>query len=380
MSSSHKEVSTCKNVLLITPYRVVMGGIETFLLNLVRSVPKEKYRFIWYCQGIGDKVLAREFEAEGVCIIEAAHSPVGVSRLKKDFVKAKDFWKLCRSYKFNIVHVHTPRRRFQAYSILLSWLCGIPCRIAHGHNYIPNDDPTLKCRLYQYIIAHFSSKTAACSSLAARHLFGPRYMDRAVIFPNGIDTVHFAFSSEIRQTVRKSMGLNNMLVFGHAGRFREQKNHPFLIEVFRLLVEKNDPARPLLAGDGPRIEEIKDLVRSYGLTEKVIFTGNTNRISEYLCAMDVFLLPSLYEGLGIVNLEAQAAGLSCVVSDRVAPEAKIAEDLSFLPLEAGPVFWAERLLTVSPKPDAERMNAWQKVRDAGYDLRDMGRYAEQLYS
>lgn len=126
-------------------------------------------------------------------------------------------------------------------------------------------------------------------------------------------------------------------------------------------------------------KEIRQQTVQYGLEQKVIFTGYTDRVSEYLCAMDVFLLPSLYEGFGNVNLEAQASGLPCIVSDRVPAEAKVAADFTFLPLEAGPAFWAERLLAVKPKPDTARINAWQKVRDAGYDLKDMGRYAEQLY-
>lgn len=170
-----------------------------------------------------------------------------------------------------------------------------------------------------------------------------------------------------------------MLVFGHVGRFNKQKNHAFLIEVFRLVAEKNDRARLLLAGGGPMIDEIKALVRSCGLAGKVIFTGNTDRVSEYLCAMDVFVLPSLYDGFPLTILEAQASGLFCVASDEVAPETKITEDLIFLPLDAEPAFWAAQLLAVSPKPDTERINAWQTVRDAGHDLHDMGPNAERLY-
>lgn len=380
MRNSSEKVTECKNILLVSPYPVGRGGIEIFLLNLVRSVPKEKYKFVWYCHSIGDQSLAREYELERVRIVEAAHPQEGAGRLKRVLFEAKDFWAVCKSEKFDIAHVHTSLRRFQAFYIFLAWLYRIPCRIAHSHSYAPNDDPNLKNRLYRFIVVHFSSKKAACSSLAARHLYGPRYMDCAVIFPNGIDTAHFAFSSKIRQTVRESMGLTNMLVFGHVGRFKAAKNHPFLVEVFRLIAEKNDRVRLLLAGGGKRIEEIENLVQSYGISDKVIFTDSTDRVSEYLCAIDVFVLPSFYEGFPIANLEAQASGLPCIVSDKVPTEVKIVEDLTFLPLEAGSAFWAERLLAIKPRPDAERINAWQKVRDAGYDLRDMGRYAGQLYN
>lgn len=379
MKNLSEKATRRKNILLVSPYPVGRGGIEIFLLNLVRSVPKEKYKFVWYCHSVGDESLAREYASEGVRIVKAARPQGGAGRLKRVLFEAKDFWALCKSEKFDIAHVHTANRSFQARYILLAWLYRIPCRIAHSHSYAPNDDPDLKNRLYRSIVVHFSNKMAACSSLAALHLYGSRYMDRAVIFPNGIDTARFAFSSEIRQSVRESMGLTNMLVFGHVGRFKEAKNHPFLIETFRVIAEKNNRARLLLLGSGKRIEEIKNLVRSYGLSDKVIFTDSTDRVSEYLCAADVFVLPSFYEGFPIANLEAQSSGLPCFVSDKIPPEAKIAEDLTFLPLEAEPAFWAEQLLAVRPNPDAERINAWQKVRNAGYDLCDMGRYAERLY-
>ncbi len=379
MRNLSEKTTKCKNILLVSPYPVGRGGIEIFSLNLVRSVPKEKYKFVWYCHSIGDQSLAKEYEEEGVRIVEAAPPQDGAGRLKRVFCEAKDYCAVCKSEKFDIVHVQTGVRRFQALHILLAWFCGIPCRIAHGQSYVPNDNPNLKQRLYRYIIVHFSSKMAACSSPAARHLYGPRYMDCAMIFPNGIDTAHFAFSSEIRQSVRESMGLTNMLVFAHVGRFKAVKNHPFLIETFRLIAEKNDQARLLLLGGGKRIEEIKDLVRSYGLSDKVIFTGSTAQVSEYLCAADVFVLPSSYEGFGIVNLEAQASGLPCIVSDKVPPDAKIADDFKFLSLEAGPAFWAEQLLAVSTKPDAERINAWQKVRDGGFDIKDLGQHVTMLY-
>ena len=206
-----------------------------------------------------------------------------------------------------------------------------------------------------------------CSRPAALDLFGEEAAQKAVILKYGIDTRRFAFSASVREECREELGLaGSDYVIGHIGRFAEQKNHRFLIDIFYEVSKVCPEARLLLLGEGTLQEEIRQRVSQYGLEDKVIFAGVTERTERYYCAMDVFVLPSLFEGLGIVNLEAQASGLSCVVSDAVPREVDVSGRMEFLPLGDAKA-WRDSLLKHKGLAH-EREGDWRDVYDAGYDV------------
>lgn len=372
-----------KNILLVSARSMTRHGVQTTLLNIVRTSPLG-YRFTWYCPGKEDHAFAEDVRREGVTVVTGGLDLFHTSQKTQYRTVVNDIRRLCHEKKYDVIHVNTGKIKFQAVVLLTAMLCGVPQRIAHSHNCIPFAATGTLSRFKHFVlektVCFTATKLAACAPEAARALFGERKARNALVILNRIDTEKFAFSREKRNKLREELALVENLVLGHVGVFNRQKNHRFLLEVFREVAGRNSSARLLLVGSGSKEKEIRRQTEQYGLEQKVIFTGYTDRVSEYLCAMDVFILPSLYEGFGIVNLEAQASGLPCVVSDTIPPEAKVAEDFTFLPLKAGPAFWAEHLLTVTPPHgDTERLNAWQAVRDAGYDLRDMGRYAKELY-
>lgn len=367
-----------KKILLVSPFPVFRGGIQLFLLSLTQSLLKENDSFTWYCKGITDGSLAKEFEVAGVRILAEMPAELGFGKLKGRFRFLKQLYRLCREEKFDIIHIHTSDLRFQAEALLTAKYAGVRQRIAHGH-FVPYEKRRLRCALLRPVIRHAATGIAACSRLAAEYMCGQGHRDDAMIFTNCIDTKRFAFSAARRAACRNRLGLADALVIGHIGSFTDYKNHRFLIEVFRAVADRNRRAALLLVGGGELLGQIKEQAASCGLSDRVIFVGISDKVEEYLCAMDIFVLPSLAEGLPLVSLEAQAAGLPCLVSEAVPPEAKVLEDVTVLPLQEGAEAWAKKILSAKPRGERARADAWRAVRDAGCDIREVKRYAEKLY-
>jgi len=195
------------------------------------------------------------------------------------------------------------------------------------------------------------------------------------VFNNAIDCRDYAFSEAIRQKYRKNLCLEGSFVLGHVGRFNEQKNHKYLIKIFALYSQIIPDAKLLLVGEGPLKDSIKELVAELKLTDKVIFLGQRDDVNNILMAMDVFLLPSLYEGLPVVGIEAQASGLPCIMSETITKEVAIA-DVYFESIDAEPKAWVSKLLDINPNDIAKRTNAYKIVGSKGYDI---DKEAEKLY-
>ncbi len=277
--------------------------------------------------------------------------------------------KVLRSEKYDAVHIHG-NSATMAFDLLLAALAGIPVRISHIHNTATNH-PALHAAVKPLLNAVVTDP-AACSVPAGKWLYTKPF----TLVKNGIDPERFAFDAEARERVRRELGLSDALVIGHVGRFRRQKNHEFLLEIFDEIAGRRPDAVLLLIGEGELLEEIREKVRTTGLAEKVIFCGTTDRISDYYMAMDVFLLPSLYEGLGIAAVEAQAAALPAVLSDEVPEEAVFEENVKRLPLSESAAVWAE---TVIGNAGGERGDRREDVRRAGYDAADLTRTLDALW-
>ena len=173
----------------------------------------------------------------------------------------------------------------------------------------------------------------ACSKAAGNFLYRTGLKKKSYfLMPNAIDTKRYCFNRSVREKVRQELGLADAFIIGHIGRFVPQKNHLFLMQTFKKIAEKIPSARLLLIGDGPKRTEIMQLAEELHLEERILFLGQRNDIPDLIQAMDLFLLPSIYEGLPVSCLEVQAAGLPCIASDAVSSETAYEEDFSFLPL------------------------------------------------
>jgi len=231
---------------------------------------------------------------------------------------------------------------------------------------------TTKERMKDYPNNYF-----ACSRNAGKWLFGKRVsnLNELVVLNNAVNVDEFKYDVEIRKKVRKELGIGNELVIGHIGRFNKQKNHNFLIDIFKAVSEVNPDAILLLAGDGDLRRKIEKKVSRLGLKSKVKFLGVRNDINSIMQAMDLFLLPSLFEGLPVVLIEAQAAGLKCIVADTITRESDITSRVEFLRLNDTPEKWANQVLSSTYEhADTEKL-----ISMNGYNTVTMSKWLADFY-
>lgn len=344
------------------------GGLETLLMNCYRNIDREQVQF--------DFLVHRQFRADYDDEIEALGGKIyrlprlnpvdpGYKRALREFFQTHP--------EYRVVHSHLDC--MSAIPLSAAKACGVPVRIAHVHS--SSQDKNWKYfikRYYAKKIPAAATQLFACSKAAGDWMLPGS--DFAVI-NNGIDTARFSFSPETRREVRSALGLENVLVLGHVGRFSDVKNHSFLVDVFACVHRQQPASRLLLVGDGERRAEMEEKVKALGLTEQVIFAGSQSDVSPYYQAMDVFVFPSLYEGLGIVAIEAQTSGLPCVISDKVPAECMVTQGLvSARSLEEAPEKWAEHILSAA---SAERKSHAPEVTASGYDIRATVRWLQLFY-
>lgn len=200
-------------------------------------------------------------------------------------------------------------------------------------------------RLFKIPLCKYATHFCSCSDKASEWMFTKKVRTSGKITKvfNAISTENFIFNEDIREKMRKELDLCNNFVVGHIGNFFSSKNHRFLIDVFARLAERDDSARLLLIGDGELMDAIREKVKSVNLESKVIFAGRKNNANDYLQAMDVFVLPSIFEGLPIVSVEAQVNGLPTLLSDRISSEAKIMNSCEFVSIDSVDA-WVDKLL------------------------------------
>jgi glycosyltransferase involved in cell wall biosynthesis len=256
---------------------------------------------------------------------------------------------------------------------------GITTRIIHSHNSVASEKKinairnSFLCLPLKRQATHYF----ACSRKAGVFLYGEKWMHRVTVINNGVDCIKYSYSPIIREPVRKELGLENNLVIGHIGRFCIQKNQFFLIYLLSEIRKRIPNICLLFIGDGPMRIEIENTVQQMGLTENVQFLGTRSDIDRILQAIDIFILPSLFEGLPIVGVEAQAAGLPCIVSDTITEELKIIDNMFFVNLSDNLNVWIDKIIDVSNSCYSRDTSLC--IKEAGFDIRDQVRLLESFY-
>lgn len=231
----------------------------------------------------------------------------------------------------------------------------------------------------RHLVARYANALMAVSQAASRFMYGRKGVGKTIILRNGIDIKKYEFSVEKRKRMRKNLGITDTFVLGHVGRFTYQKNHPFIISVFEQIQRENENVRLLLVGTGEDEDKIRRLVREKNLTQKVIFYGVSDCVEELLCAMDCFVFPSRYEGLGIVALEAQANGLPVVASSRVPEEVNVTELYRSLSLsDDSAKVWAKAILDFQEEKTDRRLR-YKELAESGYDIKEAAGRLERIY-
>lgn len=352
--------------------RLDRGGAETMVMNLYRNIDRSKIQFDFMVHTSEDCDYDEEIIALGGKIYSiSAYSGKNHFEYKKEW---HNFFQEHTEYK--IVHGHV--RSTAAIYLKIAKKHGM-VTIAHSHNTSSGKGISATAKnIMQYPIRHTADYLLACSEYAGEWLFGKRVKDKNNFFilKNAINAEEFIYDEATRNEIRKELGIENKFILGNVARFHEQKNHTFLIDVFKNVHDKNNESVLLLVGQGDLKQEIKDKVSDLGLTDSVIFTGVRSDVPDLLQVMDVFVFPSLYEGLGIVAVEAQAAGLKCVVADSVPKEAFVTDLISSVSLKDSSDIWADRILK---ETTYDRRNTYQEIYDSGYEVKDTSKWIESFY-
>ena len=318
----------------------VGGGVEAVVMNYYRHIDRNKIQFDFICDYDSTCIPKEEIESLGGKVIL-------IPPYQKVVKYHKKLKKVLKEGQYKIVHSH-----INALSVFSLWAAKgakVPVRIAHSHS--TSNKKEWKKTLLKNMLRPFSKLFATdyfcCSELAGRWLFGNKTYDQGKVYllNNAIDVDKFKYNEKVRKAKRKELNIKDKdLVIGHIGRFVKQKNHEFLIDIFNDIHKQNKNTILLLAGEGPLKEEIHNKVKELGLEKNVQFLGQRNDANELYQAMDAFVLPSLYEGLPVVGVEAQASGLPCFFSTDMTKETKVLDTTQFIELAKSPEMWAQSIL------------------------------------
>jgi glycosyltransferase involved in cell wall biosynthesis len=325
------------------------AGAETWLMNVLRNIDRESFQMDFLVHTTEPCAYDEEIHDLGARVIPCLDP-------SQPWLYAKNFQRVLREHgPYDVVHSHI--HHFSGYILRLAKQAGVPTRIAHSHLDSSSRESNLgwKRKLYVALmkswIEKYSTLGLACSQDAAVDLFGSNWENdkRWQLLYCGIDLTPFKQSVD-GSKIRTELGIpEDAFVIGHVGRFEEQKNHDFLIEIAAEVVKRKPNMRLLLVGEGSLLPTIKQKVKQMNLDDNVVFAGTRSDISRLMTGvMDVFLLPSLYEGLPIVGLEAQAAGLPLILSDVVSPELdQIQELIKRVNLSEPNFVWADMVSSAS---------------------------------
>lgn len=343
------------------------GGLESMLMNYYHHMDRSKVQF--------DFLVHRDFEADYDQEIRSLGGQIHhISRLVpwsgKYRQELKDFFLAHPEYQ--IIHVH--QDCLSSVALQCAKECGVPVRIAHAHSSSAVKNLKYPIKLfYKKQISRYSTDLFACSQPAGKWMFcGAPFQ----VLNNAVDARKYEYNEKAGQEISAKLGIQNQLVIGHVGRFRTEKNHEFLIDIFAALVQKHPNSVLLLAGDGELQAAIQEKVQKLDLTDKVRFLGACSNVDQLLQAMDVFVFPSMYEGLPVTLVEAQAAGVPCVISNRIPPECIITDLITQKSLQDRPEHWAEEILKHQSIPHEL---TYSKICAAGFDIEKNARKLQNLY-
>lgn len=343
------------------------GGLETMLMNYYRNIDRNKVQFDFLTHRDERWDYDDEIESLGGKIY---HLPK-LNPFSKSYLNNLDkFFKEHKEYQ--IVHCH--QDCLSGVVLKVAKKNGVKFTIAHSHN--ANQDKNLKYLIKIFEkrkIPKYADKLFACGDEAGRWMFNT---DNFEVLHNAIDTDLYTYNKEKADKVKKEFGIENKFVVGHVGRFNPQKNHEFLIDIFNEVQKIKEDSVMMLVGDGDLRPEIEQKVRDLGIENKVIFTGVRSDVNELMQAMDVFLFPSLYEGLGIVLIEAQASGLKCVISNTIPKDGVLTDDVTCISLAQSPVVWADEILKYQ---EYKRTNNKEIIKKANYDIKNNAKVLEKFY-
>lgn len=362
-----------------------MGGLENFIMNIYRKIDKSKVQFDFLITREEEGIFDKEIISFGGRIYNIpSMEKVGYKRYKKIL---KNFFKEHNEYK--IIHCH--RNALSSVYLKEARKSNIPIRIVHSHNTNIVEKKNIKGyikilvkKYFRLFINFYATDFFACSFDAGKWLYGNKIAEsKLTIIKNGIDLSKYNYNKHINMKIRKELSISDdTFLIGHVGRFELQKNHKFLVEILKQLDKDIKKYKLILVGDGILKNEIKDMIKNTKLEEKVMFLGIRKDVNELFMAFDLFLFPSLFEGLPLSLIEAQATGLNCLVSRNISDEVDM--DLNILKkLDIVNVdIWVDEIKNKHKNMYANRLvrySNYDKLTQNGYNDECIGEWLVSFY-
>lgn len=354
------------------------GGAETMVMNYYRKMDKSRIQFDFMVHRQERGAYDDEIESMGGHIYRMC--PIYPQYILQYRHLLKEFFDIHSEYR--IVHSHMSELGYFAFKE--AKLHHIPIRICHAHN-----APVFKYETWMEKLKHIPRKWLArkmrnlstdyftCSQVAGEWLFGKKNINKLQFMPNAIDAKNFVYTNERTLNAKKLFGWEDKIVVGHVGRFDQQKNHSFLIDIFYIFHQECPQSILVLVGKGELMQNIEKKVCSLGLGNSVFFMGSRSDMPQLYWAFDLFLFPSFYEGLPVSLIEAQAAGLPCVVSDRISKQTKVIPAYFECSLQATALEWAEKMKSILLR--GQRHNTLSLIKGSGFDIDSNVEWLSQFY-
>ena len=357
---------------------VGLGGAESRIMDLYRQMDRNEIRFDFLVHATDTNARKPEFYDEEIQAMGGhiyvlpkfkVYNYFSYRRAVRDFFAAHREFRVVQGHMTSTAGIYLP----------IAKKAGVPVTVAHARNAgVVKGPKGLATRFFRRGLAKKADRCFACSKLAGEDVFGKAAMEAGAvkIINNAINVSRFTYDEKVREEVRAQLGLSDNLVLGHVGRFEYQKNHPYLLNVFAAVCKERSDAALLLLGDGVDRPAMEERCKELGIADKVRFLGNRKDAERYYQAMDIFLLPSFFEGLPGVLVEAQAAGLKCIVSDSVTREAQATDLVTYLSIEDTPEVWAQE---IRKQADYVRRDTSGELRAEGFDVRSQAESYRRFY-
>ena len=354
-----------------------LGGAESRVMDLYRHLDRSKVQFDFLVHTDQEGHFDQEITGLGGRIYRVPrfrlYNYFSYRRAVKDFFAAHHDFCAVQGHITSTAAIYLP----------IAKKSGIPVTIAHARS--AGVDKGIKGKVTRWMRRRLSRKTDymfTCSQLAGISVFGEKAVreGRTIFIPNAIDCGLFSYDQELRNKVREELGISGKYVIGHVGRFHYAKNHEYLLKVFARLCQRSKQKERdyvlILLGEGAGMEPAHALARELGVADKVFFLGNHGDVYRYYQAMDYFVYPSRFEGLPGTVVEAQSAGLRCLMSDSICQEVMVTELVKAMSIEEDPDQWASYIENTA---DYSRRSYAQEMRQAGFDVEAQARIMTDFY-